>query len=150
MNCKYCNREIIVEAPYCPWCGKRIRPLCPKESLLLAKHLGRSSDADFTRARAIYLVYQNGLYFPQYANIEEYGVKELRLGRAMTQNYKVIGRDFVDDYGNLLFIGGKNWTIGQVNELKSLSLRQVNRMIADGIINDEMQCNEIRAAIKDA
>lgn len=148
MKCKYCSQEIIADAPYCPWCGKRIHPLCAEEALFLAKELRRSPSVDFTRAIAIYIVWRENLYMPQYANIEEFDKNELHLKRAMTQNYKVIGRDYVDDNGNLLFTGNGNWSLGQVNELKALSLKQINQLISENMIHSEMQCDDIRAAIR--
>lgn len=147
MVCSHCSSKIEERFLFCPWCGEVIDKNTRDTKLIQAKWPRRTPNADFKRARAIYQVWRDELYYPQYPNLAEYGNKEVGLKTAHVYNYRVIGEKFVDDDYNLRFIGNGDWTIGQVNELKRLTLSQVNSLIADNIIDTSMSCVQIREAV---
>ena len=149
MICMHCTNTIDEKYLFCPWCGFQIVRSNEEIALIQAKRPRRAPNADFERARAIYRVWRDNLYFPQYPNLEEYGVNEIGLKKAHIYNYKVIGEKFVDDNGELRFIGSSDWTIGQANELKRLTLSQVNSLIADGFINANMSCIQLREVVNE-
>lgn len=147
MVCTHCTSTIDEKYLFCPWCGFQIVRSNEEIALIQAKGPRRAPNADFERARAIYQVWRDNLYFPQYPNLGEYGVSEVGLKKAQVYNYRVIGEKFIDDNGTLRFIGSGDWTIGQVNELKRLTLSQVNSLIANGFIEANMGCSQIREVI---
>lgn len=150
MICLKCKNDINDNSLFCQWCGIKIEPLTTETMPKRIKQLKRSSDDDFQIARAVYNVWYNNLYFPKYSNLEEYGEKELGLKRAQTYNYRIIGEKFVDKNNKLLFDGEGEWHIGQLLELKALSLSEVNALINRGIIHSNMTNMQLRKAVRDA
>ena len=149
MNCTYCSNTIDSNNLFCPWCGSKIDRDTEDKRLIQARGPRRSRNADFERARAIYHVWLNSLHYSKYANLEEYGIKELGLKRAQVYNYKTIGAKFIDDNYELRLVGDGNWTIGQLIELKALSLVEVNKMNLSGVIHPDMKCSQVRIAVQE-
>lgn len=147
MICTQCSNVIDEKSLFCQYCGAKIERNFEEETLIQAKGVRRVPNIDFIRARAIYNVWLHQLYFPKYANLEEYGKYEVGLKKAHVYNYRIIGEKFIDDNNNLRFIGCGYWTIGQVNELKRLTLEQVNSLIAENVIHTNMTCKQLRESI---
>lgn len=144
MICTHCSSVIDDDFLFCPWCGEKIENKLTDELLVQARLHRRTSHIEFKRARAIYHVWRYNLYLPKYPNLTEYGINELGIKQAHVYNYKIVGQKFIDDNNNLRLIGCEDWTFTQLTELKRLSLRQVNMLIAEKAIHAGMKNKELR------
>ena len=84
----------------------------------------------------------------RYANLEEYGKKELGLGKTQTYIYKNVGEKFVDAEGKLRLNTDQDWTVAMLQELLPDSLSDVQQWIDEGLISAEMKPKELRAVVK--
>ena len=104
---------------------------------------------DFQVAKMIYTIHKSKLYYQQYANLEEYGNKELGLKKATMYMYSRVYEKFYDHKGDPRIENIEEWSIANLQELIPLSIQEINYLQREGKLNPQLKQSEIRDLVRE-
>ena len=163
MLCLKCGKSIKKEFSYCPWCGVELVEKTEIEETPVAELVERvgelkkyQQELRDTQARIAFRAreeFKNKGYLEKYSSFEEFGRRELGMGKTKLFMYKNVGEVFVDEDGNWLVAKGEEWGIGKLAELRPLRkvypMKLINLLIEDGrFLNPECTLKQVREDVK--
>lgn len=86
-----------------------------------------------------------------FKNVSEYGEKILGYKHAMTNNMIRIASNYIEattQESILPHVEKNDWTLGQLQELLTITPEEAHKLVDDNIINSNMSTKKIREAVK--
>lgn len=146
MFCSNCGKEIPNSDFFCKYCGKELEPIDLDAYTQKIRELRRPTD--FQVAKIINMIHKRELYSQQYANLEEYGNKELGLKKATMYMYSRVYDKFFDHKGNPRIENIEEWSIANLQELIPLSIQEIIFLQNNGFLNPQLKQSEIRQLVR--